>query len=330
MDLAQCAASRVIAAGTLIDSRYRLIARLGRGAVADVWRAADERLHRHVALKLFGPDSTDPARERAELELLARLSHPGLVTVFDAGVDDHPFTGRRAYLVMELVDGPTLRQHMVGGPLDPDQVAHFGAQLSQALSYVHGRGVIHRDVKPANILLRPDTRIVKLTDFGMARELNAARITAAGHVVGTANYLSPEQLRGEQSTPASDVYALGLVLLESLTGTPAFPGVGIAAALVRLTRAPEIPMRWGRDWHAVLTRALVDDPGVRPSAAELAMRLAAVAADPDPHYEPPVIETADSDDEVLPLSVGQWQVPPERQRRFGPRRSGKHRRRQAA
>jgi serine/threonine protein kinase len=331
VDLVRTAASRVITAGTVIDSRYRLIARLGCGAMADVWRAADERLHRDVALKLFRPDSTDPARERAELELLARLSHPALVTVFDAGVDDHRFTGRRAYLVMELVDGVTLRHHVANGPLDPRQAAHFGGQLSQALNYVHSRGVVHRDMKPANILVRPDAGIAKLTDFGTARSLDAAHITAAGHVVGTANYLSPEQLRGAQSTPASDVYALGLVLLESLTGEPAYPGVGIDAALVRLTREPEIPTRWGRGWHVLLTRALATDPRDRPSAAELSVLLTALAAEREPPYEPPDIEPADlDDDDVLPLSVGQWQVPTERRRRFVLRRTGKHRRRQAA
>jgi serine/threonine protein kinase len=340
VDLVQSAASRVITAGTVIDSRYRLIARLSFGTGADVWRAADERLHRNVALKLFRPDSTDPARERAEFELLARLSHPALVTVFDAGVDDHPFTGRRAYLVMELVDGITLREHLATGPLDPRQAARFGVQLSQALSYIHGRDVVHRDVKPANILLRPDSGIAKLTDFGVARALDAPRITAVGHLVGTANYLSPEQLRGVQSTPASDVYALGLVLLESLTGEPAYPGAGMDAALVRLTCAPEIPTRWGRGWHALLTRALATDPRDRPSAAELAVLLAALPAEPEPPYEPPVIEPVVPDDDVLPLSVGQWQVPTERLRGFGPRRfgprrfglrrTGKHRRRQAA
>ncbi len=337
MDLAQNAASRVITAGTVIDSRYRLVARLGVGGVADVWRAADERLHRHVALKLFRPDTTDPARERAELELLARLSHPGLVTVFDAGVDDHPFTGRRAYLVMEFVDGVTLRQHLTNGAIAAHQVARFGLHLSHALAYVHSRGVVHRDVKPANILLRLDTGTAKLTDFGVARALDADHITAAGCVVGTANYISPEQLRGAQSTPASDVYSLGLVLLESLTGTPAYPGSGVDAALVRLTRQPEIPTRWGREWHTLLTRALAADPSTRPGAAELSLPLAALAATPppadepthDPAYEPPVVEEVEPDD-VLPLSIGQWQVPQERQRRSGIRRTGKHRRRQAA
>jgi serine/threonine protein kinase len=331
VDHVKTAASRVITAGTVIDSRYRLIARLSFGSGADVWRAADERLHRDVALKLFRPDSADPVRERAELGLLSRLSHPALVTVFDAGVDDHPFTGRRTYLVMELVDGITLSEQLANGPVHPRQAAQFGVQLSQALSYIHGRDVVHRDVKPANILLRPDSGIAKLTDFGVARALDAAHITAVGHIVGTANYLSPEQLRGVQSTPASDVYALGLVLLESLTGEPAYPGAGIDAALIRLTCAPEIPTRWGRGWHGLLSRALATDPHDRPAAAELSAMLAALGAEHESPYAPPVIEPADlDDDDVLPLNVGQWQVPTQQRRRFGLRRTGKHRRRQAA
>ena len=138
---------------------------------------------------------------------------------------------------------------------------------------------MHRDVKPANILVRLDTGTAKLTDFGVARSLDAARITAAGCIVGTANYVSPEQLHGAQLVPAGDVYSLGLVLLEALAGTAAYPGSGIDAALDRLARPPEVPMRWGGEWHALLSSALATEPGERPSAAELAARLGVLATD---------------------------------------------------
>ena len=190
----------------LIAGRYRLTEPIGHGGMATVYRGQDEALGRDIAVKLFrasavAPDDVD--RQETEMRLLASLSHPGLVTLFDAGKDD---AGRddgeagepRAFLVMELVDGPDLRKRLREVErLSPPEVAYLGAELAGALAYIHGRGVIHRDVKPANILLPPVVAgtlpRAKLTDFGIARMLDGARITAANATLGTANYLSPEQ-----------------------------------------------------------------------------------------------------------------------------------------
>ena len=259
----------------LLAGRYLLRGLLGRGGMAEVYRAYDNRLGRDVAVKLFGADSGVPqqdAREQGEIRLLAALNHPGLVTVLDAGSE--PGERGRRFLVMEYVDGASLGDRLRGGPLTPDQTAEIGAQVSAALSYVHSRGVVHRDVKPANILLtdppagHPGTVAAKLTDFGVARWLDDTRITTVGMTIGTANYLSPEQATGAEVGPPTDVYALGLVLLECLTGRPAYPGHGVAAAGARLHRPPDIPAELGPDWTSLLTGMTALQPNDRPTADE--------------------------------------------------------------
>ncbi|MCU1674123.1 MAG: putative serine/threonine protein kinase [Frankiales bacterium] len=257
----------------VIAGRYRMESLLGRGGTAEVWRCTDEALERQVALKLVtGSGGEDAHRVGDEARLLARLSHPGLVPVYDAGTDEasHP------YVVMELVDGETLADSIRRGPLPPEQVASIGGRLADALGYVHGEGLVHRDVKPANVLLGKDGR-VRLTDFGIARLVDAAKVTATGLTVGTASYLSPEQVTAEPVGPAADVYALGLVLLECLTGKREYPGSAVEVALARLSRQPEVPSTLPSGWPGLLSAMTARDPARRPTATQVADDLHAIA-----------------------------------------------------
>jgi eukaryotic-like serine/threonine-protein kinase len=255
----------------VLADRYRLEEILGRGGMAEVWRATDPVLHRSVAVKLLrdtADDESDRLRFTAEARTLARLSHPGLVMLLDAGIN-----AERPYLVLELVEGQTLDQECGGRPADPARVAEIGRELSAALAYAHGAGVIHRDVKPGNVLLGHDGRI-KLADFGIARLIGeTVRHTRTGQAVGTAAYLSPEQVRGEEVTVATDVYSLGLLLLEALTGERAYPGTPTEAALARLSRQPEIPDSLPADWARVLTEMTALDPADRPTADAVVAQL---------------------------------------------------------
>src|SRR5690349_17423457 len=213
----------------VLDGRYVLGESLGRGGMARVYRAVDTVLDRNVAVKVFDQHAALPdreARRAAEVHLLAGMNHPGLVMVYDAGRDESNPGDPFAYLVMELVDGATLAQAIARGPLPRRAVAVIGAQLAGALDHVHSHGVFHRDVKPANVLVTEDPTgmVVKLADFGVARLVDITRLTVYGTTFGTPNYLSPEQATGDEVTPASDIYSLGLVLLEALTGERAYPG----------------------------------------------------------------------------------------------------------
>jgi len=244
--------------------------------MADVHRATDLRLRRPVAVKMFRP-GTDPDGEQRfheEAQVLANLSHPGLVAVHDFGVEQH-----RAYLVMELVDGPTLREVLDRGPLPLDEVARIGADVANVLAYVHEQGVVHRDVKPSNVLLGRHDGRVRLADFGIARLLDATRLTSADTAVGTASYLAPEQVQGNRVGPPADVYALGLVLLEAITGRVEYPGGGWDAAIERLSHPPVVP----DDLPEPLRRALIGmtetDPRARPTAAQVAAMLADAGGD---------------------------------------------------
>jgi serine/threonine protein kinase len=181
---------------------------------------------------------------------------------------------------MELIYGRDLHARLRGGRLSPDDVAAIGADLASALDYVHGRGIIHRDIKPANILLaetRPGTAPrPKLTDFGIARILEGTRLTATGLTVGTAAYLSPEQAAGAVLGPESDIYSLGLVLLECLTGTLEYPGTSVESAVARLHREPRIPADLGPRWAALLKAMTATAPSGRPAARDVETALRAV------------------------------------------------------
>jgi hypothetical protein len=286
----------------VLGGRYELGDLLGVGGVARVFKAHDRVLHRDVAVKLFGPgiDPSGPERERAEMRTLAGMSHLSLVTLHDAGTDHH-HTPPQAYLVMALVDGRSLAEELESGPLPEAQVRDLGAHVASALAYVHGSGVVHRDVKPANILLDRGGRPF-LTDFGIARAVGAAALTAVGDTVGTAAYLSPEQVRGEEVGPETDVYALGLVLLEALTGVREYPGSTAETALARLTRPPRLDAVVQVDLRELLAEMTASEPGERPKAEQVASRLTVeagvgagvtqvlhrAAAAPPPAAAPPV------------------------------------------
>jgi tRNA A-37 threonylcarbamoyl transferase component Bud32 len=261
----------------LVGGRYRLLELAGSGAMATVHRARDEVLGRDVAVKTFRAHASDPRREerrRSEMQVLARLNHPSLVRLYDAGTDaQDDGTHHVAYLVMEFVHGSDLRKRLASGPLTHDDVRQLGLDLAGALACVHALGIVHRDIKPANILV-PDPgpgrrRPAKLTDFGIARLTDASRLTVTNTTIGTANYLSPEQARGEKVGPASDIYSLGLVLLECLKGSMEFTGGAVEAAVARLLRSPKIPEELGEPWAPLLARMTAREAADRPTAAEV-------------------------------------------------------------
>jgi eukaryotic-like serine/threonine-protein kinase len=219
----------------VLADRYTLLAPIGSGGAGVVWRAHDRVLDRTVAVKLLHPDiARDPAtaaRFRAEASAAAKLTHPHAVIVYDIGTVEG-----QDYLVMEMVEGVTIADLLPGGPLSPGAVAAIGSQVAQALGMAHARGLVHRDVKPANVLLTR-TGVAKVADFGIARALGEAtsRLTTPGHVMGTARYLAPEQLRDQQVDARADVYALGLLLHQTLTGQPPFgDGTAVEVASRRL------------------------------------------------------------------------------------------------
>ena len=258
--------------GQRLADRYVLDRLISRGGMGDVFEATDERLQRQVAVKVFRADpSLDRRRFDREARLLASLDHPGLVRVFDAGEHD-----RAAFVVLELVEGPTLADRLVEGALPPDEVADLGIAVGDALAYIHGHGVVHRDVKPSNIMCDP-TGQPRLVDFGIARVVDATRVTAVATAVGTAAYMAPEQVLGHDVTGAADVYALGLVLLELLTGARAFQGTVQEVAVARLTRSPDVRAAPG-PWRDLLGAMTERAPADRPSAAEVGRRLVSVTA----------------------------------------------------
>lgn len=269
--------------GARLGGRYRLLDEIGRGSVGTVHRARDEFLGRDVAVKLIEPPVVDAEalrRDEDEVKVLARLNHHGLVTLFDAGSDLSDAQRPRIYLVMELIDGPDLRDRLGQGSLSSADVAQIGYDLAMALGYVHDHGVVHRDVKPANIMMfdygHHAARVrAKLTDFGIAM-LMEAPLGGDGSFIGTAAYVSPEQAKGEPLGPASDIYSLGLVLLECLTGMRSFPGDPLPSALARLLRGPDLPADLDPQWLRLLAAMTATDPAARPTAREAATALAEI------------------------------------------------------
>ena len=237
-----------------------------RPCIADVYRATDQVLDRDVAVKLLRDVTGDPVektRFSRQARALAQLSHRSLVTVLDAGIDV-----QQPFLVVELVDGPSLAVILMEGGLPAGDVADVAAQVADALACVHGAGVVHRDVKPGNVLIGIDGRI-RLGDFGIARLLSdAPRRTRAGVTTGSA-YLAPEQVRGDEVTTAVDIYSLGLVLLEAYTGEPVYRGSPTESALARLQGSPVLPADLPARWEAPLAAMTSLDPVDRPTAHQV-------------------------------------------------------------
>jgi serine/threonine-protein kinase len=274
--------------GRLIGGRYRLIAPLGEGGMATLWRAIDEQLDREVAAKLlrpqFGADPGFTARFKQEARSAGSLAHPNIVSVYDYGTDgdDGP-----QYIVMQLVDGQDLSAILRDrGTLSSDDAARVAVEVASALEAAHRRGIVHRDVKPGNILITDDGD-VKVTDFGIARAVSEASMTVTGTTLGSVHYFSPEQAAGDEVTGASDVYSLGIVLYEMLTGRRPFEGDSAAGvALRRINEDAPSPSAIGkpvpRGLEAILMRALARDPRQRyPDAGSLAEALRAWRRDPD-------------------------------------------------
>ncbi|MFF9476586.1 protein kinase [Streptomyces roseolus] len=259
----------------VVAGRYRLDDLLGRGGAADVYAGMDLRLRRPVAVKVFRPDGAAATEERFDGEgrLLARLQHPGLITVYDCGRDDGT-----PYLVMELVRGTTLRRRIAEGVLAPAEACRIAAALARALAHVHEAGVVHRDVKPANILL-DEAGTPRLTDFGISRLLGTTAQTATGALVGTAAYLAPEQVLGRGAGPAADIYSLGLVLIEAIKGELEYDGAPLEAAIARLNRPPVIPPDLPPALVELLEAMTDADESRRPDARACGRALAALASE---------------------------------------------------
>jgi serine/threonine protein kinase len=267
----------------LLDRRYELHELIGAGSTGSVYRAVDTRLDRPVAVKLFHPSAAgDLRRFSSEARTLASLDHPNLVRLLDAGdMVTNP------YLVMDLVDGPNLAGYLSNRPeqsespsagpaLPVHAVARIGHGIASALAYIHRRTLVHRDVKPANVLIGRDG-VPRLTDFGIARLLDATAMTATGLTLGTPAYMAPEQLESPREVgPAADVYALGLVLLECLTGERAFPGTPIEACSARLLRSPELPTKLDSRWRDLLGAMTARNPLDRPKSQEAVEHLSAL------------------------------------------------------
>ena len=305
----------------LLAGRYRLGDVIATGGMAQVRRATDEVLGREVAVKLLHPhlaaDPTVVDRFRHEAVAAARLTHPAIVSIYDTVAED----GINA-IVMELIDGITLRQFLdQEGPLDPRDAVDVVAGVADALQTAHEAGIVHRDVKPANILLCEDRRVM-VTDFGIAKVAVDQDLTQAGTMIGTAKYLAPEQVRGEPVDPRTDVYALGVVLYECLCGRPPFEAdTEAATALARLHRDPLRPRQVRpsvpRSLDVITMQALAREPDDRPSTAA-ALRAALLGAAPDepdvadhdhPVIVPPTAAASEAEAHSFVRSERRWLVP---------------------
>src|SRR3954469_6052960 len=257
--------------GTLFDGRYKVIRRLGSGGMANVYLAEDQELGRRIAIKILNDrhahDEQFVERFRREAKSAAGLSHPNVVSIYDRGEAEGSY-----YIAMEYLDGRSLKELIVSrGPAPITVAVEYARQILQALRFAHRHGIVHRDIKPHNVLVDAEGR-VKVTDFGIARA-GASQMTEAGSIVGTAQYLSPEQARGTSVDQRSDVYSLGIVLYELLTGTLPFNGdTPVEIAMKHLSTLPEPPSvkrpEIPRDLDLIVMRALAKDPSDRYQNAE--------------------------------------------------------------
>lgn len=276
------------ASGSLLAGRYRLLDQVAVGSMGEVWRAHDDRLDRDVAVKVLRPELAEDdafrARFRSEARHAASVRHPHVAAVHDYGEDVDVRTGgtATAYLVMDLLDGRPLSAVLAeSGPLPPRRVAALLVQVADALAVAHRMGLVHRDIKPGNLVVSrdPDDEVT-VTDFGIARAADAVPLTRTGLVMGTAEYLSPEQARGARATTASDVYSLGVVAYELLTGSPPFTGsspADVARAHVQ-DAVPPLPDGVPVELGDTVLRCLRKSPATRPDVQTLARRLDAIAS----------------------------------------------------
>lgn len=264
-----------------LGGRYELERRIGIGGMSEVWRAHDLVLDRTVAVKLISPardgDAGSVARIRDEARSAARLVHPNVASVHDFGTSSTPGGREVPYIVMELAEGETLAAHLRAGPLDWRIAVRVCAEVSAALAAAHAGGIVHRDVKPANVVLTPAG--VKVLDFGIASPAGAADDTPEGIVLGTPAYLAPEQLDRHPATPAADMYALGVLLYYCLAGRLPYPAGGSATQLLgERRRQPPQPLPEVDGLPAEIAdlcrRCLADDPALRPTSLMAALLLA--------------------------------------------------------
>jgi serine/threonine protein kinase len=268
----------MISTSQLIASRYRLSQLVGRGGMSDVYRAVDAETGQEVAVKIVRSGQPATARRVArEAHAMQALDHPNLVRLLASGT-----LGDEAYLVMEFVEGETLADRVQAGPMEPAEVERVAVGVSAALAYVHAAGVVHRDVKPANVLLGTDGRI-RLGDFGIARLADAETLTLAGSTLGTVAYMAPEQLHNHRVGPPADIWSLGIVLLECLTGRRWYEGSAAQIIARRLREPISVPQDLPAPWPNLLDTMLRPSPAERVSAADIGQSLAAgrVATLPD-------------------------------------------------
>jgi tetratricopeptide (TPR) repeat protein/predicted Ser/Thr protein kinase len=274
--------------GSLLDDRYRVIRHLGSGGMASVLLCEDERLGRQVAVKRLHADSPVDVEQRfnREAKLGASLNHPNLVSVFDTAHDDEG-----VLIVMEYVDGEPLSRMLRRGPLRPEEVRRVMLDVGEALDHAHAQGIIHRDVKPANVLIREDG-VTKLADLGIATASDGTKITRSGIVLGTASYMAPEQLEGRDLGPAADIYGLAAVAFESLSGRKPREGTTPMEIAHKLATEgpPDLSDAWPKAPPAaadVLKRGMAIDPADRPeSAGQFARELAEALKDEPTKTEP--------------------------------------------
>src|SRR5215472_6384862 len=263
----------------VLGRRYALEEKIGAGGYSEVWRGTDVVLTRQVAIKLLHPGyaqcAEELARFRAEAQHAGALTHENIARVYDYGEPDPP---QPPFLVMEFIDGPSLAGALAGGPLDPARTMDIVAQTASGLHAAHLAGLVHRDVKPGNLLLAPGG-IVKITDFGIAHAAGSVPMTGTGQLIGTPGYLAPERAMGAQATAASDLYALGVVAYECLAGAPPFQGLALAVALAHHERPlPPLPGHVPAEVAALVLELTAKDPAARPhSAGEVAARAGALA-----------------------------------------------------
>ena len=263
-----------ISPGLLLAERYRLDGRIAAGGMGEVWRATDLVLERPVAVKLLRPGYNEHqdnlARFRAEARHAGSLSHPGITQVYDYREANPPYP---PYLVMELVDGPSLARLLDGGPIDARRTMDLIAQAAAALQAAHAAGLVHRDIKPGNLLVSR-SGLLKITDFGISHVAGSATLTVPGTLIGTPAYLAPERTAGAPAMPAADLYALGIVAFQCLTGKLPFSGPPLAVALAHQERPlPPLPPSVPAEVAALVADLTAKDPWARPaSAGEVAQR----------------------------------------------------------